>query len=212
MRYNHCMNQDPIATSTANSALLIVDLQNDYCAAGGYMEQHLQRDVSSVAHVAGTIGNLARAARQASVPVIWVRAAYDPKYINPPMLGKQQERGVAGQVLCAEGSWGAEFFELAPKSGETVISKHRFSAFHDTGLTGILQDAGITSIVVSGVSTNVCIDSTVRDGFMAGFHIVVPRDCVASYSNALHLATLENINVVFGRVCDSFEVITEWEQ
>jgi len=206
------MNQDTIVASTANTALLIVDLQNDYCAAGGYMERHLQRDISSVAHVAGTIDNLARAARQASVPVIWVRAIYDPKYINAPMLGKQQERGVAGQVLCAEGSWGAEFFELSPDSGETVISKHRFSAFYETGLSGVLQDADITSIVVCGVSTNVCIDSTVRDGFMAGLQIVVPRDCVASYSNSLHLATLDNISLVFGRVCESNDLITEWGQ
>ena len=176
------------------------------------MEQHLRRDVSAVAHIAGNIERLAVRARQAAVPVIWIRAAYDPKYLNAPMLAKQKERGVTGQVLCAEGSWGAEFFELTPENGETIINKHRFSAFYETGLRETLQKAAISSIVVCGLSTNVCIDSTVRDGFMAGFKITVPKDCVASYSSSQHVATLENIGNVFGRVCGSDELMAEWKK
>lgn len=206
------MDHDKRATSTANTALLIVDLQNDYCARGGYMDRHLGRDVAAVAHIARTIGHLADSARLASIPVFWVQAHYDPRYLNAPMLARQETRGVAGHVLCAEGSWGAEFFELAPENGETVISKHRFSAFYETGLVNIFQESQISSIVVCGLSTNVCVDSTVRDGFMAGFEITVPRDCVASYSASQHKATLENINNVFGRVCDSANLIAEWQQ
>jgi ureidoacrylate peracid hydrolase len=194
----------------SHSALLIVDMQNDFCAAGGYVEKVLGKDAAQCRAVVAPIAALADRARTARVPVLWVRADYSPDKVPPHMTLKAHERGTAAP-FCHGGTWGAGFFELRPANNEAVVDKHCFSAFIGTDLERRLRDAGIRTVVLAGVQTNVCIESSLRDAASLGFHVVVPADCVASHTPVLHDATLKNVAFLFGDVVPSAEIARIWQ-
>ncbi len=200
------LNEFADRAAPAHSAVLVIDMQNDFCAEGGYIDRRFGCDAPANRALAGANMALAAAAREAGAMVVWVQAIYDPKYLSAPMLTKL----AAGEVRCAEGSWGADFFGVAPAEGEIIIAKHRYSAFCGTELDDLLRERGIRTLVVTGVATNVCVESTLRDGFNRGYYIVVPRDCVASANRELHDATLKNVDFLLGEVVDSGELIDLW--
>ena len=193
-----------------HTALLIVDMQNDFCAPGGYVETVLGKDAAPCRALVAPIAALAERARRAHVPVLWVRADYSPDKVPPHMALKAHERGTAAP-LSHGGTWGAGFFELSPAAGEAVIDKHCFSAFIGTGLEQRLRAAGVRTIVLAGVQTNACIDSSLRDAASLGFHVVVATDCVASHTPVLHDATLKNAAFLFGDVVPSAEIVRIWQ-
>ena len=116
------------------------------------------------------------------------------------------------QLICLEGSWGAEFYRVEPEAGEPVVIKHRYSAFVDTDLELILRSRGIKTLVLCGVASNVCVESTARDGYMRDYYIVLVDDCSAAYDPAKHAATLSNIAHHFGVVVTADEVIDAWQR
>ncbi|MEX0730565.1 MAG: isochorismatase family cysteine hydrolase [Aquisalimonadaceae bacterium] len=194
----------------AHTALLIIDVQNDFCADDGYIDKLLQRDMSQCQGVVKPISQLVDEARKAGVLVVWVQANYAPENLPAPVLAKQKAMG-ASMVCCAPGTWGAELYGgLAPEHGEAVIEKHRYSAFSGTPLDNMLRTRGIRTLVLTGVQTNVCIESTLRDGFSKGYYIVVPEDCVGSHTPELHRATLDNVRMLFGTVSTAGQLNDLW--
>lgn len=185
-----------------HSALLIVDLQNDFCAEGGFLHRARKGGANGIrvdenAQIADRIGELADSARRAGVPVVWIRSIYDFKYLADPWKVK---RGVEG--CCLEGSWGADFFRIRPAPQDIVIDKHAYSAFHQTELESLLRARGVRTLIMSGVATNVCVESTLRDGFFRGFYVVLASDCVGSGNRVGHDGTLSTVQVNFGLVSD----------
>jgi len=189
-----------------HTALLVVDMQNDFCAEGGYLHRTRGLDMSPNKTIADNINRLADAAREAGVTVVWIAAIYDHKYLSDAHVAKVRNKSNEG-VLCAEGTWGVEFYEVEPKDGEMVIEKHRYSAFHGTRLDGVLRGQGIKTLLVTGVATNICVDSTLRDGFFNGYYIVVPEDCVGAADPELNAATLKTVDMNFGTVTSADEAI-----
>jgi ureidoacrylate peracid hydrolase len=194
-----------------HTALLVIDMQNDFCAADGYVEKVLGKDASPCRAAAAPIAALTERARKVRVPVLWVRADYSPDKVPVHLTLKAHERGAAAG-FCHGGTWGAGFFQLSPAPGEAVIDKHCFSAFIGTGLEQRLRAAGIRTVVLAGVQTNACIESTLRDAASLGFHVVVPADCVASHTPDLHEATLKNVAFLFGDVLPSTEIARIWQE
>lgn len=192
-----------------HAALLVIDMQNDFCAAGGYIETVLGLDAAPCRAVVAPIMGLVGAARSARLPVVWIKADYRPELVPPPMTARLIERG-ADAPCCVPGTWGADYFGVAPAAGEPVFEKHCFSALHESGLEAWLRARGIRTVVLTGVQTNVCIDSTMRDAASRGFYIVIPRDCVASHTPPLHEATLKTAAAVFGDVLDSAAIHDLW--
>ncbi len=193
----------------AHTAVLVIDVQNDFCASGGHTEVNLGRDVADCQAVVGPIERLVEGARAAGAPVIWVKADYDRAYLSRPIRAKQEARGIK-TAYCVSGTWGAAFYEVSPADGDIVIEKHRHSAFVGTELEQVLRDRGIQTLVIAGVQTHVCIESSLRDGSARGYYIVVPRDCVGSYDRALHDATLRCVEMHFGEVLDSNALLDLW--
>jgi ureidoacrylate peracid hydrolase len=110
-----------------------------------------------------------------------------------------------------ENSAGAEFInELSPGKGEVTIHKHRYSGFKGTDLDMILRANDIRTCIVTGVSTNVCVESTFRDAFEHGYYIAVPSDGTASWSKELGEATLQNVTHRFGLVTTVDEIVRIW--
>ena len=193
----------------AHTAVLVIDVQNDFCAPGGHIEANLGKDVADCQAVVGPIGRLVGGARAAGAAVIWVKADYDPAYLSRPIRARQAARGIEA-AYCVSGTWGAEFYVLAPEDGDIVMEKHRHSAFVGTALEQVLRDRGIQTLVIAGVQTHVCVESSLRDGSARGYYIVVPRDCVGSHDRALHEATLRCVAMHFGEVVDSDALLGLW--
>jgi ureidoacrylate peracid hydrolase len=202
---------DSVETRLApgHTALMVIDMQNDFCAVQGYVERIVGKDVSACRAVVPAITALVSAARAGGVPVIWIKANYDPEKLPPGMLAKQREKSL--EVCCGTGSWGGELFEVTAAAGEPVIEKHSYSAFVGTEVEALLRGRGIRTVVFAGVQTNVCVESSLRDAVCRGFYAVLARDGVASHTAPLHEATLKNVEFLFGDVLSGARIAQAWE-
>ncbi len=194
-----------------NAAVIVVDVQNDFCARGGFFDR-LGEDLSFIQATVPKIEALIGEARKAGVTIIFIQAVYDPEFISP-VMAEQRERRERGELSpCHTGTPGVDFFEVKPVSGDLIVRKHRYSAFIGTDLDLILRSRGIKTIIMTGVATNVCVESTARDGYMHDYYVVFLEDCAATTDKALHASTLQNIARNFGVVCSSEEVIDIWQK
>jgi ureidoacrylate peracid hydrolase len=202
----------------AHAALIVVDVQNDFCADEGFFGSE-GYDLRQIKAAVLRIDNLINQARAASVKVIFIRSIYDPHHLNDPMRERNQRRGL-GKVRCTTGAWGTEFFQVAPIAGEPVVTKHRYSAFQGTDLHIILRSWGIRTLIMTGVTTNVCVESTCREGYFLDHYIVLVGDCAGTTnedrrdltSEDIHRWTLTNIELTFGVVVNSSDVIAAWRK
>ena len=193
----------------AHAALLVIDMQNDFCAEGGYIEAVVGKNAAACRAAVAPIRALASAARAAGVPVFWVRADYRLDKLPASMAARFAVQG-KGRICCEPGTWGADFHGVAPAPGETVVDKHCYSAFIGTDLAGRLSARGVRTLVFAGVQTNVCVETSLRDGYSLGFNVVAAADCVASHTAELHEATLKNVRVLFGDVLSGREIAAFW--
>ena len=193
-----------------HTAVLVIDVQNDFCAPGGHTEVNLGKDVADCQAVVDPIVRLVASARRAGAVVIWVKADYNRTYLSPPIHARQVARGVAN-AYCVAGTWGAELYRVSPEDGDMVIQKHRHSAFIGTELEQILRDRGIRTVVFAGVQTHVCIESSLRDASARGYYVVVPGDCVGSFDRDLHDKTLRCVEMHFGDVVGSNDLLELWQ-
>ena len=107
--------------------------------------------------------------------------------------------------------WNGDFYRLRPLPNEAIVSKHRYGAFESTDLDVVLRAKGIRCVVMTGVATNVCVETTARQAFMRDYYVVFTNDCTATYTQADHDATLRNIDHYFGQVVSGEEVIACWQ-
>lgn len=196
-----------------HTALFIIDMQKDFCLEG-FGVHRAGRDLRPTQHIIPNVSQLLSAARQAGVLIFHVGFLTLPDHMSDsgPWLVQRRRSTYASDSLTIAGSEGAEFIEeLTPQSGEFIIHKHRYSAFKGTALDMLLRSHEIRSIVISGISTNVCVESTLREAFELGYYVCVPRDGAASWDMNLHDATLENVSHRFGLVKTCGEIISSWK-
>ena len=130
---------------------------------------------------------------------------------TPSWIYRTSQKG--GLSTCREGTWGAEFYEgISPLPTERVVIKHRYSAFINTDLNTVLKARNIQSVLVCGVATNVCVETTARDAYMYDYYVTMIDDCSAAYEAKLHLGTLDNMRRHFGLVASSHEIIDTWKE
>jgi ureidoacrylate peracid hydrolase len=188
--------------------LLVIDVQNDFCDPDGWSA--LQgNDLTLIQKAVDNIAALLDAARGFEVRPIFVRAIYDPEFLSPPMIEQKRRAGLTIEH-CRSGTWGADFYRVSPEAGEVVVTKHRYSAFIDTDLNALLRAQGVRNLIVTGVNTNVCVESTARDAFMLDYHVLLVSDCAATYDERAHAATLENIDRLFGYVVTMDDLVALW--
>jgi ureidoacrylate peracid hydrolase len=190
------------------SALLLIDFQNDFCAPGGFYDR-VGNSLDMGQAAARRAAAFMRTAREAGVLVVLVRCVYDAPYVSDVMREWYEYKGFPLEYCC-DGTWGAEFYEIEPEPGDLVVTKHRYSAFVDTELKAVLRSNRVENLLLAGVATNVCVESTARDAFMFDYRVTVLSDCTGTYSQALHDATLENMRRAFGTVATSTEVTRIW--
>lgn len=182
----------------AHTALLIVDMQRDFCSEGGGFDQ-LGVDLSMYPPVIQRIGELIAAARQAGVLLVFIQmtvlpgqASDSPAQIRFNLRLHDGHHGEAEPLAYTlDGSDGQGFVPgLEPQDGELVVKKYRSSAFWGTNLDLLLRSNGIKSVVVTGCTTEGCVESTARDAMFSDHYVVIATDAVASDDPAQHEASM----------------------
>jgi ureidoacrylate peracid hydrolase len=193
-----------------DTAVLVIDVQNDFVHEQGSLA-HARRDVAPMQAVVSSISNLVEAARSASVHVIWIRTEHNPWTNSSAWVNRlANKQDIRRHPICVGGTWGAELYQLKPKESEPVVTKHRYSAFVNTDLDLILRSMEIRRLLIAGVTTNVCVESTARDGAMRDYVVTLLADCMAADSAAEHEATLFTFEHYFGSVTNSKDAINAW--
>jgi nicotinamidase-related amidase len=208
------MKSAPPLLDAATTALITIDMQRDFCAAGGYAAQ-AGMDIARLSGPISAIGRLQSAARRAGLLLVHTREGHRPDLSDCPAT-KLRRSLVAGAAvgspgplgrLLVRGEVGHDFIdELQPEVGEPVIDKPGYGAFYGTDLAQILANRRITTLLLCGVTTDVCVHSTLREAVDRGFECLTIGDACAAHSPALHGAALAMIGVeggLFGRVIDT---------
>ncbi|MBN8809989.1 MAG: pyrimidine utilization protein B [Sphingomonas sp.] len=213
---------EPIRVSADETAIVVIDMQNAYASPGGYVDQA----GFDIAGSAGTIGKIAAVldtARAAGMPVIYLQNGWDADYVEAGGPGSpnwhksnalktMRARPELQGKLLARGSWDYELVDaLAPKPGDIRLHKTRYSAFFNSQLDSTLRARGIRNIVFVGIATNVCVESTLRDGFHLEYFGVMLEDATHHLGPPMmQEATVYNVEKFFGWVsttadfCGSF--------
>ncbi len=201
----------------AKTALLIIDMQRDFLEPGGFGEM-LGNDVSQLRRAIAPNQKLLEAWRAAGLKVLHTREGHRPDLSDLPPAKKVRGKGTKtigdtgpmGRIL-VRGEPGQDIIpELYPLPGEPVIDKPGKGAFFATDLHAILQNLGIAQLVVTGVTTEVCVNTTVREANDRGYECLVPEDCVGSYFPIFQEMGLKMIKAqggIFGWVSDSSKII-----
>lgn len=200
------MTENSAALHPETTRLLVIDVQNDFCherGAFGRMGTPMGPIQAAVSYLEGFIGGV----RRARVPVIFVRTEHGAWTNSASWLTRRITVGGKRALPCAEGSWGAEFYRVEPRPEDRVVVKHRYSAFAATELDLVLRSRGVTHLLLAGVATNVCVESTARDGFMRDYNVILVEDCCAAASADEHQGTLVNMRKYFGEVRSSSELL-----
>ncbi len=207
----------PFALAPAHCALLVIDMQRDFLEPGGFGAV-LGNDVGLLRRTIAPTVAVLEAARKARTLVIHTREGHRADLTDLPPAKRARGRlvtgigdpGPMGRIL-VRGEPGHDIIpELAPMTGEPVIDKPGKGAFYATDLETILRNGGITQLLVCGVTTEVCVSTTVREANDRGYDCLVMEDCTASYHPEFHASSLAMIVAqggIFGWVSDSVRVI-----
>ncbi len=203
-------NPGPDFTS---SALIVVDMQNDFVHAEGAFAQRAREnpdagiDMGLLASPIPAIGRLAEAFRDAGRPVVYVAHVLKPDYSDAAFPFWRTAPG-GNRTFIVEGTWGAEIVdELTPRDGEHVVVKKGYDGFANTPLDTILRNMGVGTCIVTGVTTSTCVSSTVRAGVEHNYRMVLVGDATAAARRELHDAELEVLERAFADVKSTDEVI-----
>lgn len=191
------------------TAVVVIDMQNDFCTKSGAVEK-AGRDMGSIYKMIPKLNHFLNKARECNIPITFILTIRRNEDVSGPM----QEiwiRHLVDSPICTAGSWGAEpISEIRIHAEDIVIEKKRYSAFFQTDLEATLQARGIRTIIVAGTATNVCVETTCRDGFMRDYYVVVPQDLVACTDPNVHQNALQNIDRYFGTVTISDDILGFW--
>ncbi|MFU5003731.1 cysteine hydrolase family protein [Pseudomonas paraeruginosa] len=213
----------PISVDPTNAAVVVVDMQNDFGSKGGMFDR-AGIDISGIRKAIAPTASVIAAARDLSMPVVYIKAGYHSDLSDlgtfdaPNRVRHLHIFGVGKSMTAPDGSesrilvrdtWGTDIVdELKPEPGDVVLYKTRFSGFYKTELDAVLRAANIKHLIVTGCTTSVCVESTIRDAFFRDYHCILLTDCTsepiaeeASRNN--HEASITLVEKLFGWISTS---------
>ena len=222
---------EPLTLDPRSAAVIVVDMQNDFAAAGGMFDR-AGIPVNAIQAIVDPTREVLRASRAAGILVVYLKMQFaaDLSNAGPPdapnrrkhaPLGLGEEMatpdGLDGRIL-VEDRWNTEIVAgLTPESHDRVVAKHRYSGFFETELDSILQESGVETLIFTGATTSVCVESTLRDAFYRDYRCLLLSDCVAEpiggqLPRTNHEASLLVVETLFGWVGDSRSLIEALER
>ena len=220
---------EPITIDTARTAVIVVDMQNDFGSSGGMFDR-AGVDIAPIQKVVEPISRVLESARRAGIRIIYLKMGFRPDLSDagpadsPNRLKPSRMRygdamrapdGTDGRILIRD-TWNTEIVDgLKPQPGDIILYKTRFSGFYQTGLDNILKTLNARYLVVTGCTTSVCVESTVRDAMFRDYSCLLLEDCMAepignvgnNSARSNHEASLLVIQALFGWVSRSDEFI-----
>jgi ureidoacrylate peracid hydrolase len=212
----------PITIDAATTAVIVIDMQNDFGAKGGLFDR-AGLDISMIQRAVAPTAEVLAAARNAGLKVIYLNMGFrpdlsdlgapdSPNRVRHLMfgVGKTQRApdGTESRFLIRD-TWNTGVVsELTPEAGEIVIYKHRFSGFYETEFDAVLKKLAIKSLIITGCTTSVCVESTVRDAMFRDYQCILLTDCMGEpigndFPRSNHEASLLVMQTLFGWVSDS---------
>ncbi|MDB5479750.1 MAG: isochorismatase hydrolase [Caulobacteraceae bacterium] len=198
--------------SPGRTALLVIDMQVDFASPEGALGQ-AGLDLSAVAPALRAAERLAETARKSGAPVVFVGLQTTADADSPAWGERMLRRGGdpdSESALCREGTVGAVFVGPTPEPGETVVAKRRYSGFFRTDLDARLKRLGVDTLVVCGLTTECCVDCTVRDAFHLDYHVFIASDACAAYDPALHVGALQSLELNCAIVTSTDDIGAAW--
>ena len=203
---------EPLEIDPAKTAVIVIDMQNAYASPGGYLDL-AGFDISGAARVIENTKGVLEVARRAGVQVIYFQNGWDPDYVEAGGPGSpnwhksnalktMRARPELAGTLLARGSWDYELVDdLKPQPGDICLHKTRYSGFFNSQLDSVLRSRGIRNLVFVGIATNVCVESTLRDGFFLEYFGIVLEDATHQAGpEFVQQAAIYNIETFFGWV------------
>ena len=221
---------EPIASDPAQSAAIVVDMQNDFGSEGG-MFALAGIDISGIRAAIAPTARVLAAARRAGMAVVYLKMGFRPDLSDagapdapnwrkhePLRAGEAVTApdGTASRILIRD-TWNTDIVrELTPEPDDIVLYKHRFSGFFETDLDSVLKSRSIKTLIFTGCTTSVCVESTIRDAMFRDYACLLAEDCTAEpigygLPRSNHDASLLVIQVLFGSTCSSDALITALE-
>ena len=196
----------------ARTAVVIIDMQVDFASPDGALGGFI--DMSVVEPALAAAEKLAGDARAAGVPGVFFGLHTTPQTDSAAWNERMRRRGGDPDVdaaLCRAGAVGSEFYGPKPLPGELVVPKTRYSGFVGTDLDAQLTKLGVDTLVVAGLTTECCVDSTVRDAFGLDYHVFVAADACAAYEADIHEASLKVMELNSAILTDTAAVALAWK-
>lgn len=187
------------------TALVIIDMQRDYCCEGGVLDK-MGFDLQAPKLLASRLNEFVNRARKVQKFIVHIKMELN-SYLRSPALAEHYER--VGLQREYNPSY-SEFYGAIPREGEVIIPKYRYSGFVSTYFDQYLRSNGIKTLILTGLATNVCVESTARDGFMRDYQIIIPEDMTEGTSLEAKKWSLFNINTFFGEVVNSNNLLSIW--
>ena len=217
---------EPTAIDIAKTAVIVVDMQNDFGAKGGLLDLG-GIDISGIRRAIGSTGTVLASARQAGIKVIYLKMGFHADLSDLGSEGSPNRVlhlrfGVGKSMHAPDGresrilirdTWNTDIVsELKPQADDVVVYKHRFSGFYQTDLDAILKQLGVKYLIITGCTTSICVESTIRDAFFRDYSCVLLKDCTDEpmghgLTRSNYEATLFLIQGGFGWVSTSDEVV-----
>jgi ureidoacrylate peracid hydrolase len=221
---------EPIAIDTAETAVIVVDMQNDFGSKGGMFDR-AGIDISMIQRAVAPTARVLAAARKAGIRIVYLKMAFQPDLSDMGLHGSpnwrgHQRMGVGTAVHASNGTesrilvrdtWNTDIVsDLKPEPADTLIYKHRFSGFYQTNLDSTLKDFGARYLIFTGCTTSVCVESTIRDAMFRDYSPVLLADCTGEpvgygLPRSNHEASLLLIETMLGWVSSSEQFIKALE-
>lgn len=199
-----------MSPTDGRTALLVVDMQNAFCTDQGSMAQ-IGLDIGMLKAAVEPCRRVIQAARSIGVPIIFTRYIYRPDYSDGGILVKYLLPALGESNHLAAGTWDVEIVDdLKPHKDDYVVDKNRPSSFYATGLEPILNGLDVDSVVVCGVTTNCCVETTVRDASQRDYKTFVVSDATGELEKERHDFAINTMGFLFAEVVGVDDLVRMW--
>ena len=218
---------DSILLDASSAAVIVIDMQNDFGAKGGMFDR-AGIDISTIQKVVNPISDVLTAARKRGLKIIYLKMGFKPDLSDmggmeyPTRVKRARRLHIGDTVIAPNGeksrilvhdTWNTEIIsQLTPQPADVIIKKNRFNGFYQTSLDSLLRVLGVKYLIITGCTTSICVESTVRDASFRGYMPIVLGDCTAepighNLARSNHEASLLTIQTSFGLISSSNEFI-----